>query len=145
MASILISQTELAYLAGFIDGEGTITLNYRRDRDSFQPLISITNTDKMIIEWLANIFSGGGITEYNSTHTHSFKYENRKTLYVYQLGRQSEIVKLLESILPYLKVKKKRAELLLIYCKEHVPYSGEKRAVDKEIYEDIKELNRRGL
>jgi hypothetical protein len=54
------SSTELAYAAGFLDGEGCITVacNKLKFYDSHFPSVSITNTNREILEWVAITFGG---------------------------------------------------------------------------------------
>ena len=40
-----LGQTDAAYIAGLIDGEGTVTLSRRHRNENRQLVISISNTD----------------------------------------------------------------------------------------------------
>ncbi len=47
--------TEIAYLAGLIDGEGTITVT-KSQRNTLRPMVNLTNTNTLMIEWLGKFF-----------------------------------------------------------------------------------------
>jgi hypothetical protein len=49
---VTMPQTELAYLAGLIDGEGTVTFKARYKKPNPTPLFAITNTSLEMIEWI---------------------------------------------------------------------------------------------
>ena len=54
---------QLAYLAGIIDGEGSIYIgnfscNKKTKVPYYQTNIQVTNTDKTLIDWLFDIFGG---------------------------------------------------------------------------------------
>lgn len=154
--SKFILDTDIAYIAGLIDGEGSIMLYYRggierlTDRsevrytkhNTFTPIVEITNTNVEVLNWIKSILSAGGI------YTHIYKTGNRKDISVYRVSSTKDIEWLLMSILPYLRIKKKQAELLLIFCKEHPSGKGKAKPpteVEIDIYYNLKELNRRGL
>ncbi len=53
---------DIAYLAGFFDGEGSVTINHvKRDggkSDSYTLHMVITNTDPTVLVWAQSIFGG---------------------------------------------------------------------------------------
>lgn len=102
-----LSAVDAAYLAGFIDGEGTITLTRKHKNENRQLAITISNTERQILEFCLNAIGAGKITNKKTTkshHTPSFTYAiyNRQALTV------------LEQIVPYLRsYKVKRAHIIL--------------------------------
>ena len=102
-----LTNEESAYLAGIIDGEGTITFCKRWNRDSYNPIVSIANTDKDLMEYLHNQI-GGTLTVY------PHRVPPRRTAYKLEIW-QSNVVPILEKVLPYLIVKREQAELMLEY------------------------------
>lgn len=102
-----LSKEEAAYLAGVVDGEGTISLSRRHRNDNRQLVISIANTERELLEYIQQIVGVGRITNkrtVRANHTPSATYviENRQAL------------SLLEQIAPYLRTyKTKRAELVI--------------------------------
>jgi O-phosphoseryl-tRNA(Cys) synthetase len=99
--------TDAAYIAGLIDGEGTITLSRKHRNENRQLAISISNTEKYLLVYVLSTVGAGKITgkrTARANHTPSFTYAiyNRQAL------------SLLEQVFPYLRTyKSKRARLIL--------------------------------
>ncbi len=96
-----------AYIAGIIDGEGTVTLS-RRNRDKHRGLaVTVSNTEMAILNHILTTTGVGKITRKrtsSSVHTPSFTYQvtNRQAL------------ELLQQISVYMKsYKSLRAKLVL--------------------------------
>jgi len=102
-----LDQTDAAYIAGLIDGEGTVTLSRRHRSENRQLVVSISNTDRPLLEYVLDTVGAGKITgkrTYQSHHTASYTYtiSNRQAL------------ALLNQIFRYLKTyKSKRSDLIL--------------------------------
>ena len=102
-----LSTVDAAYLAGFIDGEGTVTLSRKHKNENRQLAVTISNTERQILEFCIDVIGTGKITNKRVTqshHTPSFTYAvyNRQAL------------TLLEQIEPYLRsYKSRRVELIL--------------------------------
>jgi hypothetical protein len=107
-----------AYIAGLIDGEGTVTLTRRHANESRQLVISVANTELPILQFLRDHIGAGKITRkriVSSRHTPSFCYavSNRQAL------------ALLEQVTPYLRsYKRRRAQLVLARYMELTPRNG---------------------
>jgi hypothetical protein len=94
-----LSQTDAAYIAGVIDGEGTITLTRKHRNENRQLAVTISNTEMRLLEFVFAAVGAGKITRKrtsNRKHTPSFTYAiyNRQAL------------SLLEQIHPYLRTYK---------------------------------------
>jgi hypothetical protein len=90
-------EVDRAYLAGLIDGDGSIT---HRDTERKYWSIKIFMNDKEVIDWLKA--SVGGTTS-------SYLPKNRtKRSHLWHLSRQSHVRSLLLAISPYLRVHNKR-------------------------------------
>lgn len=102
-----LSETDAAYIAGLVDGEGTITLTRKHRNENRQVTVSISNTDKYLLDFVRATVGQGKITRKRVTsarHTPSYTYAiyNRQAL------------TLLEQISPYLKTyKSARCNLIL--------------------------------
>lgn len=104
----LLPEVEKAYIAGFFDGEGSISCfldskNYARVR------ISFANTDAGVMLYLANLLNKSLdclISEY------------WKPLYSIQIRRAADQFEFLTVIIPYLKIKKAIAEEALSILNE---------------------------
>ncbi len=98
---------DAAYIAGLVDGEGTIALTRRHKNENRQLEISISNTEMELLDYLLETIGAGRITQkktYSAKHTPSATYliSNRQAL------------SLLEQISPYLRTyKQHRADLVL--------------------------------
>src|SRR3989344_9559047 len=102
-----LSLEEAAYIAGLIDGEGTIALTRKHRGEHRQLMVSISSTEKPLLKYVKKTIGAGRITNkctYQTNHTPSVTYaiSNRQALDV------------LEQVSPYLKTyKAKRAQLIL--------------------------------
>lgn len=113
-----ISELDAAYIAGLIDGEGTITLS-RKHRNEYRQLsVSISNTERVLLEYVLQTVGAGKITRKRisqSHHTPSYTYAiyNRQALHF------------LEQLQPYLKgYKARRSALILRDYVALVPRNG---------------------
>jgi hypothetical protein len=125
---------EAAYLAGLIDGEGTITLSRRHANEKRQLVVSISSTEPDLVEWAANATGVGKITR---KRTSSDKHAPGLTYCV--SNRQALAV--LKQVLPYLRsYKKLRARLALDQYLALTPRNGkytDKISLQREVFERI--------
>lgn len=103
----ILKSTDAAYIAGLIDGEGTVTLTRKHKNENRQLAVTISNTEKTLLDYVLEVIGAGKITAkktQQSHHTPSFTYA------VY--NRQALV--LLEQIQPYLRTyKRQRSDLIL--------------------------------
>lgn len=132
-----IKETEKAYIAGFIDGEGTISVtSSKRNRPTehiiLTPYITIANTNRHVLEVIKKYLGFYDI----SIHRNYPKSSNNKICYrIFFTGRK-RIIKVLELLIPYLIIKKKNAELVLKFVKlreQHVINQYNSAYTKKEI------------
>jgi hypothetical protein len=104
---------ELAYLAGIIDGEGSIYIgnfssNPKTNVPYYQTKIEVTNTDQGLIDWLCATF-GGSKRAYTPKQTPK---TSRKPVFNWNTSgdRCRDICEL---IMPYLIIKKRQAEIMI--------------------------------
>lgn len=104
------------YVAGILDGEGTIALcNYhQKDRPSeYTRLeIRINNTDFRLIKWLMHNFGGRFQSQANNRG-----FKNTKTLYSWYLSGKANKEKFLLGVLPHLLLKKEQAQIALNFLR----------------------------
>jgi len=109
---------QAAYLAGLIDGEGTITLSRRHSNERRQLVVSIVSTEREIVDWARETIGAGKVTRKRTSsirHTPSFTYSisNRQALEV------------LRQTMPHLRsYKLRRAELALERYVSLTPRNG---------------------
>ena len=128
----LIDSTNLAYIAGFLDGDGSIFFQIipRPDyRQKFQIRTSIAfyqdTTNKSILEWLKEQFGSGYI-------------RNRKTgISDYTIVETKNVKKILTLLRPYVRLKKKHVELGL-----EIIYKLENKTSDRDFLEICKLVDR---
>ena len=57
-----LSETEAAYLAGIIDGEGTVTLTRTHRGENRRPVVSISSTELPLLLYVRSVIGAGRIT-----------------------------------------------------------------------------------
>lgn len=113
-----ISQVDASYIAGLVDGEGTITLTRKHRNENRQLCLSISSTERPLLEFVLDVTGVGKITRKKTTsrkHAPSFTYAvyNRQAL------------GLIELIAPALKsYKRKRAEIIQCHYLLLTPRNG---------------------
>ena len=113
-----LTDYEKGYIAGIIDGEGSICLTKHHANEFRSPDISVTSTTYEILDYLKNKI--GGIISSQKT-----KKETYKQSWVWHLKTNSAL-ELLEQIQDYLLVpqKKARAQLLTSTYKQVTSRNG---------------------
>ncbi|HFD81287.1 MAG TPA: hypothetical protein ENK05_12985 [Gammaproteobacteria bacterium] len=125
-----LSPADSAYIAGVIDGEGTVTLCRKHRNENHQVAVSISNTDYDLLKYVLDTVGAGKITRkriQKSHHTPSYVYAvyNRQAL------------QLLAQIVPYLKTyKAQRTRLLLDHYLVLTPRNG-KYSKDLQTRRDV--------
>lgn len=98
---------DAAYIAGLIDGEGTITLQRRHKGENRRLAVSISSTERELLEYVHEATGVGTITTkrtYKVQHAASFTYA--------VFSRQA--LSLLSQIHPYLRTYKRRRSTLVL-------------------------------
>jgi hypothetical protein len=104
---------EAAYLAGIIDGEGSIYIgNFSRNPTTgapyYQTVIEVSSTDKCLIEWLSEIF-GGRFSKYTKNQLPG---NSRKPAYKWMVTGIL-IDHLIKLAYPYIVIKKDQCDIML--------------------------------
>ena len=121
-----MKKTDLAYVAGIIDGEGCIGIYKTKYR--YYLTVAVHMTDEWMVTWLASLFSGS-----KNTYTHYRKRSNCKPEWAWQIQGKRALV-FLELILPYLKLKRPQAEIAINFQRAKVrprQLTDEQRAVQE--------------
>ncbi len=111
--------TDLAWLAGIWDGEGSIALFTHVEKPGntkICPTVNVINTDIAIINKVRKLLEELGC---------SFSFQERRpknsrhsTAWILITRNQKYIILFLEAIMPYLwSIKRQKAEILLDFCK----------------------------
>jgi hypothetical protein len=102
-----LSSTDAAYVAGIIDGEGTVTLTRTHRGERRRPVVSISSTELPLLLYVRNVVGVGKVTNKARSRTH------HSPSFAYVVSSRQALV-LLEQVLPYLQTyKKQRAYMLL--------------------------------
>lgn len=122
----------IAYLAGIIDGEGSISMSrqYRYGKDKlpyWRITLSVSSCDSKLINWLHEHFGGSIIAN-------MYRGANRRLQHRWSVGGD-DLRSFIKSIIPFLIIKKERAqwasEVLDIQNlrkqKAYSPYSDEEK------------------
>lgn len=107
-----LTEVERAYFAGFLDGSarfiGRIITHKDRVKKQVETTVLLYSGNPNAIRALQRAF-GGTASLYN-------RNKKPKPLYVWHIKDKSQIVNLARTVLPYMKVKKEQAQLLMEFC-----------------------------
>ena len=93
-----------AYMAGFFDGEGCVTISRPHSRSNYQLEVNIGNTNREVLEWIQRNYGG---------RLHALRKPTYYKPYsVWQVSGE-EAIHFLQLVLPFLKVKREEAELAI--------------------------------
>lgn len=153
----MASDIELAYLAGLIDGEGTITIQKRKPtgtktrqkNPSFVVVVLVVNTDQRLVQAAKDISGAGYIWQAAADRNPERANWNQVWRYETTAAAARGLIALVQ---PYLRSKTRQAEIALSMPPRLRGWNARNRpAEDLAIYEqqevlflEMKELNRRG-
>jgi hypothetical protein len=106
-------KVDWSYLAGIVDGEGSIVIYPHKDRKVFTAEIVIPNTSLVLMKWLVSNF-GGKFNVFQPKNLHGY---NRKLLYRWRASGKKNRENILLGIIPYLVIKKEQAKVLLEFLR----------------------------
>jgi hypothetical protein len=110
-----LEEKSKTWLACAIDAEGGIYLYHRKKKngtwDGYQNQIAITNTNLDFLKHAQKLMKG----RIRPIH----KKDKRRSCFQLRICSQSEIINILEQILPYLIVKKTKALKMLKFLRSH--------------------------
>ncbi|MFP5112702.1 LAGLIDADG family homing endonuclease [Bacillaceae bacterium C204] len=122
---------EASYIAGIIDGEGTITLTRMHEKEHRRPCITVASTDKELLIYLQTL------TEGTITNKKNYNLERHKDSFTLSIKNKETVLFLLNHVTPYLRVDKKRNRAILILEKYEMvtPRNGKytKALLEKKI------------
>jgi len=145
----ILTEKQISYIAGIIDGEGNISVNRQKQKGgkdwNYHIHVVITNTKIELLKYIQELTKIGNIyqnVDDRPNHNKSWRW------YL----TNNEIKPFLEVIINDLMIKKKQAKLMLefIDLKKHkanryytVPLEI---SIERElIWEELRELNRKGI
>lgn len=155
-----MEETERAYLAGLIDGEGSIFCGYRSEsnaaggiREWFELHCVISNSDRGMIDWLEHLFPDVPVAKLNTPSMRNARLLVPLTKWkpVWQWKASNRKAgPVIEQALPYLITKRRQAEIAVeLIATQRNPgrpgYPPEVREHRRGLYDDLKALNRKGV
>jgi len=142
-----LSEFELGYVAGFVDGEGTISVTRQRKKNGFtlHPLIRISGTNRNAVKKMASWFNKSINGPYGKDVYEEERSKNRNDYYSFEIRSWRGVLNILEDIHNKLIVKKEQAGLVRELCQARLDnYGGEYTEREIELVEKVQELNKRG-
>lgn len=102
-----LSATEAAYLAAFIDADGSVLCLHQRQRGRMfhRPGLAASQKDQAILQWFQTLTGEG--------HIYLKPANLGEPNYVWQVFSLNSVLDLLAQIAPYLRIKHNRAAALL--------------------------------
>ena len=97
---------DIHYFAGLVDGEGSIMLIAEGSKYK-HPEISLTSTDKELIDWVIAVFGG-------KAYVNIPKVAHHKQAWHWRVRNLNHVMFILELIAPHLKIDRKRGRANLI-------------------------------
>jgi hypothetical protein len=150
-----MNKKEIAWLAGFIDGEGYIGITFQRKKENhrqsasvhYHPYLIITSNNLEILKEIKKL------TGFGHVYKLSRNIEHHKQGFQYKLTEMEKLNILLPLLQPYLRLKQCQCELLISFInirknakRIYGPYRGASSyTTEEEIYQKLRILNKRGL
>lgn len=146
----MLSETERAWLAGFWDGEGSITIFTHKEKNGKEkicPTILVCNTHEGVIAHVVELLDKLGTSF--AIQTVERKDEKHKNNYQVHTRNIEYIKTVLEAIQPYLVCKKAQCTLVLRYVNKKLEQrqtNGRPRYDDEDfqVQKECQALNKRG-
>jgi hypothetical protein len=138
---MIATETEIAYLAGLLDGEGYISIV--KHGSGHAPILNITNTDLALLLWVQMRFGG------RLYRVLVGKAKDRaKDCHRLQWNKSQEARALLVAVLPYLVAKHRQAAVVMEFIdlpsQQGKSLSQETIKARGELHLSAKSLNRKG-
>ena len=138
-----MKKVDIAYLAGIIDSDGCIGIQKYSNSKAYRAYLTIIQRDMTLIEYLYATFDG-------SVNVVSTKRNIGRDFYLRWMITDTRATRVLKICLPYLKLKKQQAFLVLELSKiktkknktgRNGSYSDNSISTQKRIYNRIRNLN----
>lgn len=126
---MLVKNTDVAWLAGIIDGEGCIMVRLQRKNGTHLCRVQVTNTDDGILCEVKRI-----LDEWLVFYTVCLQSTKNKPCYRIEVNRQREAKFVLEKVMRYLKSdKKSKAEMFINFVDNHTRKDGRSLNVRRKV------------
>lgn len=138
-----ITSVEKAYFAGYLDGDGTITIGFSSNKRSHRSInahaeVALITKHKDFAEKMIKIIGG---------NLQTFLYHDsreKKSCYKVSFGNQRSALAFLEQIEPFLMLKQPQAKLMITYLRQRLRAreNGNGAIVSEESWKIISELRK---
>lgn len=138
-----MNEIDLAYMAGFFDGEGCITINKMKPKGNgnrnyvYRIYCLMVSNDKAILTWMQQIVGGSISTTQKVGYRPNWRW----------CITDNKALAFLKQICPYLQIKKQEAELAIAYqeWKQRLPNKGQCRppkelSIMEQAYQILREV-----
>ena len=143
--ALLLTEPDKAYIAGFLDGEGCITISKHHKGKAIRAQVTLNNSNLKVMQWIhTKLKLETTICVYDT-----IPGENKKIRYLINISKKSVVQEILEMLVPFLIVKKENAFLILEFLELSTSYKGMRNYSltprQVEIHNRIIELNKKGV
>jgi hypothetical protein len=146
-AKVLHGLDNIAYVAGFVDGEGCISAYVFNDRFDSRPhfftRIAVSNVNEDVLHYCREVLGSGKVRPVKRNMTKPSQ-ANSKDTFALIICKRSEVKTALKIIRPYLIVKREVADLVLELISTKTQTKNWFTARDLTIIDEIRVLNKRG-
>lgn len=118
-----LSALDSAYLAGLMDGEGTVSIKGYKS-GQVAPYLTVQMTDETAIAWLFERLGGSVATRQSGT---------RRRVYVWHTERAAHVLEILLKIQPYAVTKREHVAISTEACRLRLTRPRRERPTEKEL------------
>jgi hypothetical protein len=150
MGNQQVTQTDLAWLAGIWDGEGTISIRRvvqkKAKTPQYSPRVCVVNTDTKIISKVRSLLDSIGVRYYFAERDPGSFPGSNKQQWVISIDTLSHAKTFLVHIRPYLIGKSFQADCILEFCERRLKVANRKmhnnnvRAYDEKDYKLVENV-----
>lgn len=112
-----LTRLDAAYIAGLIDGEGTVALTRHAKDEQRTASLSIANNDRVLLEWVRWTVGVGSIS------TKRPRAETHHTAYAWAVSH-AQAISVLRQVVRFLRTYKKQRALIVLAVAAITPRNG---------------------
>lgn len=110
VAALELTETQRAYIAGFFDGEGSISISYQASNGKPYVQINVSQNRPAVLVWLHAVFGGSLVQEKGMTVLPNGEPISREGVYRWHIGGEQAPSVFLRLMRPFLRVKAQEAD-----------------------------------
>jgi hypothetical protein len=141
-----VEYMDLAYIAGFVDADGHITIARRKrgysDDNRYDAMVMVANLDEQTLRWIHSLFGG-------FLRLRKQQEPNWRPVWEWSLQTDPTVSLFLKQIIPFLRTKNQQAQVVLEFTTNVTKRSGhppgpEETALREGYYWALRGLNKVG-